>query len=350
MSGVSDVMTGTDLATLVPVMARATASYPYKRWGFGESIAMEALLAAGGEPGEFAAGLVTGWALDHEPLASEPLAHVAPGVPLLDLVERGGNDVPRLLACARELAAIFEHSAVGEHGAQIHRPDLARWEHEVWVDCMHLDGPFLSQLALVTGEERYADLARTILLGHARILQDERSGLFSHGFNDLEGKPNRIHWGRGQGWALLGLMDTARNLPEGDAARIEAIQRLEAQVAGIAANEVEPGEWRTVVDAPETAVESSVAAFVALAVGRAIRHGLLPDLWASIADRAWAATLARITLGGFLPGVSDATPVGEDAAHYDGRARGTFPWGQGPALLAAIDRMDSTTTKDGVTE
>ncbi len=350
MSGATDVTHGADLATLVPVMARATASYPFKRWGFGESITMEALLAAGGEPGAFAAGLVTDWALDHAPLASDPLAHVAPGVPLLDLVERGGDDPGQLLARARELAAIFEESAVGEHGAQIHRPDLAGWEHEVWVDCMHLDGPFLSQLALVTGEERYADLAKTILLGHARILQDERSGLFSHGFNDLEGQPNGIHWGRGQGWALLGLMDTARNLPQGDAVRIEAVQRLDAQVAGIAAQEVEPGEWRTVVDAPETAVESSVAAFVALAVGRAIGHGLLSERWMPMADRAWAATRARITVAGFLPGVSDATPVGVDAAHYDSRARGVFPWGQGPALLAAIDRMDTTTIKDGMSE
>jgi unsaturated rhamnogalacturonyl hydrolase len=336
-------MTRLELASLVPVMARATASYPFKRWGFGESIAMEALLAAGGEPAEFAAGLVTDWALDHQPLVSEPLAHVAPGVPLLELAERGGDSADRLLDCARELASIFEHSAVGEHGAQIHRPDLAGWEHEVWVDCMHLDGPFLSQLALITGEKRYAELAKTILLGHARILQDEQSGLFSHGFNDLEGNPNRIHWGRGQGWALLGLMDTVKNLPVGDLVRIEATQRFEAQVAGIAANEVEPGEWRTVVDAPETAVESSVAAFVALAVERGIRHGLIPDKWRPLADRAWDATFARITPDGFLPGVSDATPVGADAAHYDGRARGTFPWGQGPALLAAIDRMDTTT-------
>jgi len=352
-------MTGTDaipMLDLVATMARATMAYPFKRWGFGESIAMEALLAAGGEPGDWAAATIAEWAADHAPFAGDPLAHVAPGVPLLTLHERAGRSpgnptnapfgdtsseitAETLLACAVELAGVFAQSAVGTHGAQIHRPDLVGWQHEVWVDCMHLDGPFLAHLALVTGEARYAELAGEILLGHARILQDERSGLFSHGFNDATGKPNGVHWGRGEGWALLGLIDTARQLPDGDPARVEAIQRLEALVAGLARHEAEPGAWRTVVNAPETVVEASVGAFVALGVGRAARHGLVDPAYTALAERAWATTLAGISPDGLVLDVSDATPVGNDAAHYDARPRGTFPWGQGPTLLAAIDRL-----------
>src|SRR5712691_4586014 len=73
-------------------------------------------------------------------------------------------------------------TVTGTHGARLHRPDLRGWEHEVWVDCMHLDGPFLAQLALVPGEEHWADLAASLLLSHARVLQLDRNGLFSHGF------------------------------------------------------------------------------------------------------------------------------------------------------------------------
>ncbi len=330
-----------DLTALIAAVARKTAEYPYKRWGFGESIAMEGLLAAGGEPGSRAAAWVAGWARDHAPLADDPLAHVAPGVPLLTLVERGAADREAMLACAGELAAVLEHAAVGTHGAQIHRPDLDGWEHEVWVDCMHLDGPFLARLARVTGEQRHADLAAGILLGHARVLQDERSGLFSHGFDDAAGRPNGVHWGRGLGWALLGLADTAHELPREHPAQAEIRQRLNALVEGLARTEAETGAWRTVVDAPETYIESSVGAFVALGVGRAVRHGLVPASWSSLADRAWEATAARIAADGSLPGVSDATPVGADAAHYGARPLGVFPWGQGPALLAAIERLES---------
>jgi unsaturated rhamnogalacturonyl hydrolase len=106
-------------------------------------------------------------------------------------------------------------------------------------------------------------------------------------------------------------------------------------------HEVESGAWRTVVDSTATAIESSVGAFVALGVPRAIRHGLLDPEWSPMADRAWHATRNLVSPDGLLLGVSDATPVGEDVAHYDARPRGSFPWGQGPALLAAVDRLNA---------
>jgi unsaturated rhamnogalacturonyl hydrolase len=331
------------LAELIDRMATATAQYPFKRWGFGESIAMEALLAAGGKTGDWAASVIREWALSHTPFADDPLAHVAPGVPLLTLAKQAGTNRAALLACARDLATVFERGTVGQHGAQLHRPDLAGWEHEVWVDCMHLDGPFLAQLAPVTGEDRYADLAADLLLSHARVLQDERSGLFSHGFDDATGQPNRVHWGRGQGWALLGLVDTARNLLPQHVSQTEATDRLRALVNGLAATEIVPGAWHTVVDEPGTYPETSVGAFVALGVGRGIRHGLLSPAWSALADRAWQTTRVHITPDGFLDGVSDATPVGADATHYGARPRGRFPWGQGPALLAAVERLHEQT-------
>jgi unsaturated rhamnogalacturonyl hydrolase len=328
------------LPDLVNRMATATAQYPFKRWGFGESIAMEALLAAGGETGDRAASLVREWAMSHAPFTDDPLAHVAPGVPLLTLAKRDDADRDPVMASARELATVFMNSHVGHHGAQIHRPDLAGWEHEVWVDCMHLDGPFLSHLSVITGEDRFMDLAAEVLLRHARVLQDERSGLFSHGFDDASGERNNVHWGRGQGWALLGLVDTLRKLPSEHDARVEAADRLRALVNGLAATEARPGAWHTVVDDPGTYVETSVAAFVALGVGRGVRFGLLAPAWSALADRAWEATRPHITPDGFLDGVSDATPVGADADHYGARPRGRFPWGQGPALLAAVERLE----------
>jgi rhamnogalacturonyl hydrolase YesR len=326
------------LPDLIATMAQATARYPFKCWGFGESIAMESLISAGDAPGQMATNLVKGWARQHTALGEDPLAHVAPGVPLLMLAQRDGDPDGSLLDCAHELATVLSSSACGQHGAQIHRPDLDGWEHQVWVDCMHLDGPFLSLLARTTGDGTYADLAGKILVGHARVLQDERSGLFSHGFDDAAGRPNGVHWGRGQGWALLGLVDTAANLPDGHGAQAEIRQRLIALVRGLEETEAEPGTWHTVVDAAETYLESSVGAFVALGVGRAIEHGLLPVRSAALMDRAWHATASTITADGMLPGVSDATPVGDNAAHYGARVRGSFPWGQGPALLAAIER------------
>ncbi|MGN6673474.1 MAG: glycoside hydrolase family 88 protein [Thermomicrobiales bacterium] len=335
------------LVALLDALAHTTRQYPFKVWGFGESIAMEGLLAAGGAHRSWATDLLVRWAHAAEPLAAEPLAHVAPGVPLLQVYAATGD--PVLLARARELAAVLAGLRTGAHGARIHRPDLAGWEHEVWVDCLHLDGPFLAALAHVTGEPAWADHAANLLLTHARVLQDDRTGLFSHGFDDAIGRANGIHWGRGQGWALLGLADTAAALPAGHPAQPEIGQRLAALVVGLAATEAAPGAWHTVVDAPATYFEPSVGAFVALGVGRALLHGLVAREYAPLVHRAWVATAAGIRPDGALAGVSDATPVGADAAHYGGRGRGVFPWGQGPALLAAIEvapQSEEETTSD----
>jgi len=321
---------------LIAAVARLTMRYPFKVWGFGESIAMEALLRAEGEPHAFAAALLDRWACDAGPLADDALAHVAPGVPLLMRFAEARH--PQLLIRARELADVLAALQTGSHGARIHRPDLSGWEHEVWVDCMHLDGPFLAHLAQETGEPAYTDRAAALLLSHARVLQDEWSGLFSHGFDDATGRPNGVYWGRGEGWALLGLVDTARALPDTHPAQWEIRQRLGALVAGMARNEQMPGVWHAVVDHPDTYHEPSVGAFVALGVGRAVRHHLLDASYAALAARALSATIAAIDPDGALRGVSDATPVGTDTAHYGARGRGVFPWGQGPALLAMIEQ------------
>ena len=321
-------------ADLIERVAASTMRLPFKRWGFGESIAIGALLAAGGAATTFAGAQLRAWVESAPPLTAEPLAHVAPGVPLLELVQLTGEE--RLLTRARELAAVLDHAPIGQFGARIHRPDLDGWQHEVWVDCMHLDGPFLSRLAQYEADARWADLGAELLLSHARVLQDDRSGLFAHGFNDASGRSNGVYWGRGQGWALLGLVDTLDALPKSHAAAGELAQRLLALATGLVRTEAESGQWHTVVDAPDTYLEPSVSAFAALGVAQGVAQQRLPAAMLALAERALAATIAGIDAEGRLVDVSDATPVGADKQHYAQRGRGVFAWGQGPALLALV--------------
>jgi rhamnogalacturonyl hydrolase YesR len=316
-------------------IAEETARCTYKVWGFGESIAMEGLIASGGPFRTVARAMCDRWAREAGPLRENPLAHVTPGVPLLLL--HAEDPDPLLWDRILELEAVLTDAQPGVAGARIHRPDLAGWEHEVWVDCMHLDGPFLALLGQQTNDSARQALAVELLLSHARVLQDDASGLFSHGFDDATGLPNRVHWGRGQGWALLGLVDTLHGLPADHAGTEEIRERLTALVAALARNEQETGVWSTVVDQHDSYYESSVSAFVAIGVGRAIERGYVSPEFEGLVQRAWHATLAQLSPEGKLLNVSDATPVGADAAHYNARPLGSHPWGQGPALLAAIE-------------
>lgn len=316
-----------------------TARIPLQYWGFGESIGVEAVLAAGGEHAQEMARRLQRWA-GTRTLVEDPLAHVAPGVPLL--MALANSRVPALLARVRELANVLATARVGRCGARIHRPDLARWSTEVWVDCMHLDGPFLARYAGTTGDAAWSDLAAEVLLSHARALQEEGVGLLSHGFDDLTGRPNRVYWGRGQGWALLGLVDTLVALPADHPSRREIEQRVRALIDALAQYEDGPGQWHTVVDRRGTYVEASISAFAALGVRRAMQGGVQLGPQGHLVERALKAAADRLTDAGGLAGVSFATPVGvtaDDYAHVarTGGGADCVTWGQGPMLLALLE-------------
>lgn len=188
---------------------------------------------------------------------------------------------------------------------------------------MHTDGPGLAALGRLDEAVAYAT-------EYASVLQRD-DGLFHHGYDAQIERGNGVAWGRGQAWALVGLVDTLRMVPEDGLAA-----RLERLVAALATHE-DAGRWHTVVDDPDAPVENSVAAYIAYGVDRAVRFGLVDETFAPMAERAFAATLSSLDGGGLT--VSEATPVG-DVANYVTRGTGVFPWGQAPVLHALLDRIE----------
>src|SRR5690606_14555003 len=333
---------GTLAARLMRSAADLAMSYPFKVWGFGEEICLEALLRYGSEVGdpratEFVVGLVRPWC-QAKVEAGEAVAnadHVAPGAVLLDLYEATGDEV--YLAAALRLGSL--HRSFDEvRGVAVHRPDLQGLEHLIWVDCMALDGPFLARLANVTGDASWSDLAVRTMTSYAAALMDDHSTLFRHGFDTLTGTKSECCWARGNGWAMHGLLETVLALPEGHLARKGLTELLAAQVSAVMELQTESGQWHTVLDDPSTPIEASAAAFFASAVLKARRHGVLAPLEGpemdSIVERAVAAVVSSAPEGA-LP-TSYATAVGTRET-YANAPIGTFPWGQGPLMLTLLE-------------
>jgi rhamnogalacturonyl hydrolase YesR len=222
----------------------------------------------------------------------------------------------------------------------LHRPDHDEYSEYVYVDCMHVDGPFLCRLAQVTGNSGYFDLAADLLRGHVRVLQDDDTGLFYHLYDAGRAVTNGAFWGRGNGWSLLGLVETLIRLPTDHPSQPLLATCLNRQADQLARLQGDSGHWHTVLDDPDTYLESSLSAFFSAGFLRAFRAGLLPRRYLTVADKAWTALTSRIDTQGQLTGVSEATPPGS-AEHYDQvDTGGGYPWGQGPALLAAATRLD----------
>lgn len=330
-------MRGESLPSVLHRVAGRTVAYSFKCWGFGESIAMLGLLAASrvsGDraPREAVEALFTRWhgsRGDALPFAD----HVTPGVPLL-MLSRGDA---RWLRPALALGTLFR-TFPQQRGVCLHRPDLDGWSSHAWVDCLYTDGAFLTLLGRMTGDRSWEDLACAHTLAYVHALWNPTSGLFCHGYDAATGRANAVHWGRGNGWALLGLIDLLRLLRGDHPARPDLAAIVRRQVDALLVLQDASGHWHTVLDHPDTYLETSVAAMMAWAFPAAVRLGLAPNTAEATGERALDAVLAAVDASGGLTGVSEATPAG-DLATYATRPTGIYPWGQGPLLLALADRI-----------
>jgi unsaturated rhamnogalacturonyl hydrolase len=285
--------------------------------------------------------------------------YTAAGVALVDVYELTGD--PALLAAAREHAdymAGFRRTRAGAYmryeDAAIElppelptdHPDYARAVEQarhvtdggpcVFVDNMHFDGPFFARLFSATGDDRYRRLAVDNLLGSIDLLLEPRTDLFHHFWIEREGRPNGVLWGRGNGWAMLGLLHTLAGLPASDPACSRILEVFRRQAAALAAlQDPATGDWHTVLDDPDSYLESSIAAFVVDGWSTAIQAGWLGHEYRPVIERALAALLGHVEADGKLAGVSYETFPSTRREHYRRMPRNAVvPWGQGPLITA----------------
>ncbi|MEQ8676429.1 MAG: glycoside hydrolase family 88 protein [Aggregatilineales bacterium] len=324
--------------TQIERIAEHTMTYPYKVWGFGEGIALEALWEAADvlqkiSYKQFVLDLFEQWLI--RPIVEAD--HSAPGMLVLMAYEYTMDTrfLERAIALAEHMQALPQDKT----GGTFHRPQHPDYHDFLYVDCMEVDAPFLCKLARVTGDKAYYDAAVGQILGYSALLQDEESGLFYHQYNGATGQVNGAFWGRGNGWALLGLLKTLLLLPANhpEYAHIKAIfTRL---VDALAKYQLPDGAWSTVLNQPDTYAEASLPAMFGYGVQVGMQNGLVDAPYDSLVQNAWNAMNARLD-DGLLEGVSIATPPG-DAPHYNSIATASgFPWGQGPALLFALSKVD----------
>lgn len=306
-----------EISVRTEAVARALCRYPYSVWHYGEAIGLEGLLAAsdvlGGARYEaYVHGALKGWAPRAEPFRE--LDNTAPGRVLCLAVERTGDE--DLLATARRLAEFLvarrtmSGCYVSFERAPLREPfggsPLPPGERElmtdpgagVFVDCLHFDAPFLARLGRLDGDARMSDLAVTQATAMVGLLRDAGSGLVYHFALERTGQRYGFGWSRGQGWALLGLLDVLEDVPEEDA-RVSALRDAAVELAaGIVDTQDESGHWPGLIHEPSTFLETSAAFFFACGLARGVRTGLFPSAWMDVARRAFEAGLTKVTRTG----------------------------------------------------
>lgn len=333
------------------------ANYPFEGWFYGDSIGFEGLIAAADlfddrHWSEFVRGFMLGWATRARPYRE--MDNTFAGRALCILGERTGDD--RLLEVGQDLADYLRSRPTIGAGAWISfaaaplrepygggtlPPDevslLSSPGPSVYVDCLHFDPPFLVHLGRLLGDAAMVDAGAGQALAYVSMLQDRDTGLFHHFWLERTCKPYVLGWSRGQGWALLGLLDVLDELPPSHAAREPLLGAMRELARGMLQTQRSDGAWWAVAQLPESGPETSTAAFMASGLRRGVERGWLDGVtYMPSAQAAWEATLAELDKSGALRGVSAAVWSSTSIEHYYHVPRGfTVPWGQGPLLLAA---------------
>lgn len=351
----------TDRDATAVAVADALLGLGFRTWDFGDSVAFEAMLAAtevlGHDRwGRFAQGYGRAWATRAEPYVR--LDCTVPGRALVRVAQRYDDpqllqrllDLAGYLVSRPQLSGVFEtwqrspllapYSRVPlgeEHAALLRDPPPG-----VFLDCLHFDPPFLLALGRALGRDDLVDTAVAQALGYVELLQ-QPDGLFDHFV--LAGVDGSFGpgWGRGQGWAALGLLEVLEDLdgyagPLPDDARDRLTTSARLLLEQMVRLQRDDGHWFAVVTEPASGDEYSTAGFMAWALQLGLALSVVVGEPAEQAlRRARGAVLSSLDAQGQLREVSAAVYASTEPTHYWRVPRGyVVPWGQGPALLGLL--------------
>ena len=300
----------------------------WRVWYFGDNAGFMGLESADYllntmEYGNYAYGLLKGWSARRNPRVKYD--QTLPGIEAIRLATRHAD---------KDL-----HGSLEEHvnwitghnkfkGVYLTDDD---YPNLIWVDTISIHPPMIAGLGVY--KQEYYEIASRLTMSYVELLQDE-SGLFSHTYDITEEASNNIHWGRGQGWALAGLLETIKLLPQNDQLRQGLVSRFSECVIAVSRFQNKDGNWNTIIDDDSSPIEMSIAPFFVIVGTQAIALGLLKSDIAENISAAMSAILKSLSKDGFYKGVSEDTLSG-DHSYYKSIKNDSFsPWSQGPPIAA----------------
>jgi unsaturated rhamnogalacturonyl hydrolase len=262
------------------------------------------------------------WVSGGKPLFGEktPLTTVAGTLIFAELARRNNDQAARALAIA------------GAEAALLQRSDGMPQNGQGWTDDMFMSASILARTGQMPGRQSDLDRAANIMVDYAGRLQ-RADGIFVHATNGPHA------WGRGNGFAALGLTEVLTALPASHPMRSRVLDVYRRHMAGLLNAQAPDGMWRQVVDEPGAYREQTVTAMVLSAMARGRRLGWLDQTYAPVIERAWRGLLAHITEDGGVVDVCTGTGAGPTKRYYLDRAAISGPDDRGGAmaLLAAME-------------
>ena len=146
-------------------------------------------------------------------------------------------------------------------------------------------GAMLGRAFGITGQERYLDMLVKFLT-ESRIQQE--NGLFWH----CRSAP--YFWGRGNGFAALGLTETLTYLPESHPGRDALLNMYRRLLDGLRQVQEQSGMFPQILDFPGSYHEFTATCMAGYALARGLRSGWLDSSYQAALELAWQGVSERI--------------------------------------------------------
>jgi unsaturated rhamnogalacturonyl hydrolase len=264
-------------------------------------------------------------------------------------------------ACAMGHTMITLHEATGEQKyldiavkkAEYLRKDAVRFgqnvfQHTVsskndfpeqaWADTLFMAAYFLLRMGFKLNNKEYIEDALNQFYWHEEYLQDERTDLFFHAWDNVQKDHlSGIYWARANAWAAYTMVRAHRTLNYQNPMWMQLGGALGDQLSALVRLQGEDGMWHTILDDPTSYTETSASAGIAAAL---VLWG--HPLHAKYVQKALNGVLDNISEDGSVRNVSAGTAVMLNANDYKKvpikRVQG---WGQGLTLVFLCSLLES---------
>jgi len=223
-------------------------------------------------------------------------------------------------------------------------PDGTLWRAKsmggsVWPDDLYMGGVFLVRWGIYNHDPKFIDDAASNII-HQAALEQDRDGLWFHGYLETNHLHAPFKWGRGNGWVTVTLVETLSAMRNNDPLRPKLLEILRNQIEGLKKVQAPDGMWRQVLDRPELWEETSCTAMFAYGIARAVDRGWIAPANLEVARRAFAGLAKNVTPDGEVLNTCHGTNIGDTLNYYIQRPHdGDDPHGHGPVLLAGTELL-----------
>ena len=171
---------------------------------------------------------------------------------------------------------------------------------------MFMLGSMMGRSYALTQEERYLDILTNFLV---EMGTQQTSGLYWH---DRE---TPFYWGRGNGFAVLGLAETLTYLPQSHPLYADILLMYQKLLNGLLAYQNPSGCYHQVVTLPGSYQELTSTSMIGYGIARGVKLGLLDQSYLPTLGSLWNGAKARVTETGDV--VDGCTGTGALETEHD---------------------------------